>query len=129
MGLINRLLQIEKNQNGLGFYSGGIGGKGYIGGGGSPGMKSANDFYLINENSKPLITFDINLGLDQGNSDVNGIGTLQGLADLNLSGVAGGVGSGDFILRGGSIAPLRSAIDVARLNRWADSGLNRLQFF
>jgi len=121
MGLINLLL--DTNPEEFVYYSGGTGGKGYTGGGIAPGMKSANDFYLINENSKPLITFDIN---NNGISDANVPDTLQALSDLNA---AGSGGSGDFILRGGPITPLRSAIDVSRLERWGDTNLNRLQFF
>ena len=118
MGLINLLLETNPEQ--FKYYSGGTGGKGYTGGGTSPGMKSANDFYLINENGKPLITFDIN---NNGTSDVNNIGGLQTLGNLS------GGDSSDFLLRGGLQSPLRSAIDVARLERWGEGNFNRESFF
>ena len=115
MGLINLLLETNPEQ--FKYYSGGTGGKGYTGGGTSPGMKSANDFYLINENGKPLITFDIN----NGNPDVPGslISNLQTLGNLGDE-----LTSSDFILRGGLQAPLRSALDVERLKRWKNNPSN-----
>ena len=103
------------------YYSGGTGGKGYTGGGTTPGMKSV-PFPTADENGKPLITFDIN---NNGTSDVNNIGLLQSIGNLE------GGDSGDFLLRGGLQTPLRSAIDVARLNRWNDNPTNAdgLMFF
>ena len=109
MGLVNLL---QDGDPLFKYYSGGTGGKGYTGGGTAPGMKSVP----FGENGKPLITFDIN----NGNSDVPGnlINNLQTLGNLE------GADSGDFLLRGGLQAPLRSALDVARLNRWNDDPTN-----
>ena len=108
MGLVNLL---QDGDPLFKYYSGGTGGKGYTGGGTAPGMKSVP----FGENGKPLITFNIN---DDGKSDVNNIGLLQSIGNLE------GADSGDFLLRGGLQAPLRSAIDVARLNRWNDDPTN-----
>jgi len=108
MGLVNLL---QDGDPLFKYYSGGTGGKGYTGGGTAPGMKSVP----FGENGKPLITFNIN---DNGKSDVNNIGLLQSIGNLE------GADSGDFLLRGGLQAPLRSALDVARLNRWNDDPTN-----
>tara|TARA_R110001599_G_scaffold66101_1_gene186528 strand:- start:21 stop:2297 length:2277 start_codon:yes stop_codon:yes gene_type:complete len=113
------LLTLLEDGDNLFYYSS----KGYTSGVDTPGMKSANDFYLINENSKPLITFDIN---DNGKSDVSGIDGIEGLSNLSIGGEGG---SSDFLLRGGLKTFSRSAIDVARLQRWGDTNLNRFQFF